>query len=123
MADLVDLSKKIKAFKPKLQKEVRILLKESANTIIDYAATHHRYKNQSGNLSKGGEYRLDFPSILIQWSGELSGASKYVKSVHDGHGTWKPDKFFPNAVKKTSAKIRKSIKKEITTLMDKSLSV
>jgi len=135
VADLVDLSKKIKAFEPKLKKEVRILLKESANTIIDYAATHHRYSDGgSGNLSKGGEYNLDFPSILIKWTGRLSGASKYVRAIHEGHSgsktkengknqTWKADKFLPNAVKKTNGKVRRSIKKEITKLMNKSLSV
>jgi hypothetical protein len=134
MADLGDLSKALKGLSKPLKKEVEVLLKESAETIIDYAATHHRYSDGgSGNLSKGGVYTLNFPSVLIEWSGKLSGASKYVLAIHEGHSgrntkknkgnqTWKPDPFFYEAVKKTNGKIRRKIKKNINAIFKKELT-
>lgn len=133
MADLGDLSKAIKGLANPLKKEVKILLAESAETIIDYAKNHHRYESKSGNLEKGGVYTLNFPSVLVEWSGELSGASKYALAIHQGHSgrntkknkgkqTWQPDPFFYNAVKKTNGKIRRKIKKSINAIFKKELT-
>jgi hypothetical protein len=79
----------------KVKDSVKDALKDITKDIQDYARSHHRFKRQTGALQDSvqtyvgemtGEVFLD-PSI-----------ADYGIYVHEGHGSWDPDRFLDEAI-------------------------
>ncbi len=88
----------------------------------------HRYTLRSGSLNRDVGYKIftrkgaTFKAITLKFGlgfDPTNAARKYGKSVHEGHGTWKPDQFIYKAVKKNKLFINKTINDAIKKVTKK----
>jgi len=92
------------------------------------AKRDHRYKRRSGKLQEDTGYKVftrkgvTFRAITLKFGlgfGRTKAAKKYGKSVHEGHGTWRPDQFIYKAVKKNKLFIDREINEAIKKVTKK----
>ncbi|MCP4985026.1 MAG: hypothetical protein GY928_02830 [Colwellia sp.] len=84
----------------------------------------HRYERRSGKLIADTGYKITKSKLgfLLNFGlgfDPTNAARKYGKSVHEGHGTWKPDQFIYKAVKKNKLFIDNEINKAIKKVTKK----
>lgn len=61
--------------------------------LTNYAKQNHRYQNKTGNLTNSTVVRN------VRQGLEIYSTSHYAEYVHEGHGTWEPDKWLEEAIK------------------------
>ena len=84
-----------------------------SNFLEQYARTHHRYQNRTGNLKRSTYF--DVANEYIK--GYVNGAS-YGKFIIEGFKTWEADNFIYDAVMNNLDKIDAMIEKEINKEME-----
>ena len=82
-------------------------VKELEPILTSYARSNHRYKNQTGNLTRTTMARRIGDELSV-----FSGAG-YAKYVHDGHGTWKADPWLRDTIEKNIPLIERIYEKHL----------
>lgn len=79
-----------------LDQEFDKIIVTLAKMIVETAKKEHRYKNRSGKLTKSIDWYYNHTVNQLQ----IYASAKYAQYVIRGHGTWRPDPFIENAIKK-----------------------
>ena len=94
------------------------LFKRLTRDIADDATAHHRFITRSGNLERS------IQSSAAQVGDDVVGEvfinesiSNYGKYVHEGHGSWSPDKFIDQAFSRNQSSIDSEIEAAINREM------
>lgn len=97
-----------------------ITFKTLCRDVAADATAHHRFTSRSGNLERS------IQSGAKEAAGDVVGevflrdqVADYGKYVHQGHGSWKPDKFIESAFARSEAKIDAAI----TRAIDKEMGI
>ena len=98
-------------FADNVEAVAKLALDESFDKVAKDAKIHHRFKSRTGTLKNA-----------IKSVREEYGASVYVdesladygKYIHDGFGTWAPDKFLDEALADNEQKIVRDVEKAIS---------
>ena len=114
-----------------IQTAVRKAIKQGLVDIGKHAGRHHRYKAQSGNLDKAyGPTELGPPGgpKLTERGNTLKGelflsreksSTPYARRIHEGFGTWQPDKFLDRAVRAKRLDFEKLVSTEVIKAIKK----
>jgi hypothetical protein len=99
-----------------LRKEIRYQTVEVQKVVIKRDGSGHRHITRTGMLNNsvqtefaddGLSGKVGFnPNIAIVKSNGKTKKINYGIYVHEGHGTWKPDRFLPAALEKREPLIR-----------------
>jgi hypothetical protein len=96
-----------------LRKALRVEMKDQLTQVQREARVTHRHSNLSvkrryrltGNLNRSVTVQID-PSGMIGEVGLDLQKAYYGPYVHEGHGSWKPDRFLDAALLKQEPKLR-----------------
>ena len=77
-----------------LKQKINKYFNEVTPVIEQYAKDNHRYQNRTGNL----ETETKIETVGIDIEGYIGPGAEYGKYVHEGHGTWQPDRFIEEAI-------------------------
>jgi len=103
----------------KIKVNMRKAIKEGLSLVAISAGKNHRYTTRSGQLDRAysGQPRSPRKNIVIkEVPGLMTGtvflvgaprATPYSHRIHEGFGTWKPDRFVPAAVRRERGKVLK----------------
>ena len=86
------------------KKQTRLAFKKQMTKIQRDAKLNHRFQTHSAKLEKSIRTEVDpdgaWGRVYLE-----EGIAPYGKWVHDGHGSWKPDKFINQAFRKNKANL------------------
>lgn len=76
--------------------------------LAEYAKKNHRYNHRTGNLKRSTRFWVNksISRVRLYISEQQAHYGKYV---HEGHGTWKPDRFIDNAIKRNKDYIDREV--------------
>jgi serine/threonine protein kinase HipA of HipAB toxin-antitoxin module len=94
-----------------LEKNVGIALKEEMIKVIDESRNTHRFVIRTGMLDRSQQMRQLAPMSVEDYLDE--GIASYGVYVHEGHGSWKPDRFLYDAFKRHVDSITKAVENAI----------
>lgn len=74
-----------------LEKNIGIALKEEMVSVVEESRNTHRFVTRTGMLDRSQQVRQLAPMTVEGFLDE--GIASYGVYVHEGHGTWAPDRF------------------------------
>jgi hypothetical protein len=82
-------------------RELKKVMIASAKTIVTEARLqqNHRYKRKGGLLQRSTREEVDKSGLSAKVFLD-EGIASYGKYVHEGHGSWMPDRFLYNVAKR-----------------------
>jgi len=101
-------------------RELRKTMKQEGVEIQTLARHVHRHNTRSGSLNESIQERFDNESFtetvgfnpntaVVNDPKRVGKKVDYGKYVHEGHGSWAPDKFLYEALEKREALIRENL--------------
>jgi hypothetical protein len=132
----VDLSQLRDAFgklPANIKREVRKAMGEQITKVRDMGRRNHRYMSTSGYRPTGRYYKntgkLEQSTMShVNADGDVaeayleSGIASYGKYVHEGHGSWGPDKFLDKAIEAQEPFIRVAIEQAVKRAVSESVA-
>lgn len=95
-----------------LQSKINERLNKIGRFLAQYAQKHHRYKHRTGNLKNATRFWVNKAKARVRLYISEEQAD-YGKYVHEGHGTWKEDRFIDNAILKNQDYINSEMNEAI----------
>ena len=95
-----------------------LTFKKIARDVATDATLHHRFTSRSNNLERSIQSNAE--KVGDNVIGEVflnDSVADYGKYVHEGHGSWRPDKFIEQAMARNEAKITSEIEAAISREM------
>jgi predicted component of type VI protein secretion system len=92
----------------KIDEEIESALESLMPRIEQYAQRNHRFNSRTGTLVSS--IRSEVKSLLADLYIDDSVAD-YGVYVHEGHGSWRPDKFLDGAIRAFDREINTTIEK------------
>lgn len=99
-----------------LDHELHLALDEATKEVQKTARQEHRYKVRTGRLQRSTKQRTKELVSEVYLDGRTA---RYGVFVHEGHGSWKPDRFIPKAFKKNNKFINNKLSEAIARSITK----
>ena len=96
-----------------IERGVNYAIKALQPILVNYAKTHHRYDDQTGNLSNS--IQLDQLNMGMR----LQANAEYGVFIHDGFKTWQPDPWLEETLKANEDLIIDTMNKYISIELNK----
>lgn len=106
--DTSDIKQKFSDLPSALLDSIRIEMKNQITKVQETARKNHRYQTHTRKLEESVQTRILKDGLIGQIYLENSIAD-YGVYVHEGHGTWDPDRFLDEAIERQETEINEAM--------------